>query len=153
MNPVYQKRRRNEDREESFYHPSHSAKFGAPTARSHFKISCVNFFTLSTIKLFYRRSQALDGSTVDRVSFRGKDETDSLRRSMQFFICPLNYYHSNLQQLGFQLSDDRWVLLGICTITASSLSWHGLFWWQHIVHSCRLSIDKIPTRPPIPLTI
>ena len=28
-----------------------------------------------------------------------------------------------------------------------------LFWWQHIPHSCRLSIDKIPTRATLPSTI
>ena len=29
----------------------------------------------------------------------------------------------------------------------------GLFWWQHVPLSRRLSIDKIPTRAPLPSTI
>ena len=92
VKPVYQKRRRNAARQESFYHPWHSAKFGAPTARWYFKNSCSNPFLLSflskwlwlsvikalnAIKLFIAVHKTY---SIDMVSFRGEDESKIIHR-------------------------------------------------------------------------
>ena len=68
INPVYQKRRRNADCKESFICPSHSAKFGAPTARWHFKNSCANLFTLSLLSKWIRLSVIKALNTMNRRS-------------------------------------------------------------------------------------
>ena len=119
---------------------------------------------LNILKLFNHRSQDLR-SRCGFDSFHGKDDskishTHSLMGSMQIFFClheqifticniPNWTRPHNLQQLGFPLSDDGQVFLLMHWQNFTSVP--GLFWWQHIPHSCRLSINKIPTTVPLPL--
>ena len=126
VKPVYQKRRRNAACQESFYHPWHSAKFGAPTARWYFKNFCSNPFVPLEVtlafsdqgpeyyKTIYRRSQDLQY----RYGFLPRRRWVFIRLLEDIFyiyVTSLTKPH-NLQQLGFPLLDDRWLFLGICRL-------------------------------------